>query len=121
HRPFNRAPGTELKDRALQRQEQLDKRANLAAKIASEVSRRAAERLLAPEPVQRPSRHVERYMEALAGQHLHRLGSRDPVVLTPAYERLVRSAAEVASDGSAQVIMPWPPIRMSPSAIVSLV
>tara|TARA_R110002050_G_scaffold26802_5_gene70388 strand:- start:15529 stop:18279 length:2751 start_codon:yes stop_codon:yes gene_type:complete len=120
YRPFDRAPGTELKDRAQQRQAQLDKRAGLTSKIASMASRRAAETVLAPEPVQRPPRNVERYMEALAGQPLHRLGSPEAVVLTPAYERLVRSAAEVASDGSAQVIMPWPPSRMSPSAIVSL-
>jgi hypothetical protein len=120
YRPFDRAPGAELKDRTSQRQAQIEKRAGLTSKMASMASRRAAETILTPEPVQRPLRNVERYMEALAAQPFHRLGSPETVVLTPAYERLVRSAAEVASDGSAQVIMPWPPARMSPSAIVSL-
>ena len=120
HRPFDRAPGTELQDRTRQRQIQLEKRAGLTSKLADRASRRVAEAVEVAAPAKRPPRNVQGYMDALATQPLHRLGSSEPAALTPAYLRLVRSAAEVASDGSAQVVMPWPPMRMSPSAIVAL-
>jgi hypothetical protein len=120
NRPFNRAPGAGLKDRALQRRTQLEKRAVLTSKLATMVSGRAVETALATTPVERAQRNIQRYMEALAAQPLHRLGSPETVELTPAYERLVRSAGEVANDGTAQVVMPWPPTRISPSAIVAL-
>lgn len=120
HRPFDRAPGADLRDRTQQRQAQLEKRAELTSKMAGLASRRAAEAALAEAPAERPRRNVQRYMDALASLPLHRLGSPQTAELTPAYLRLVRSAAEVASDGSMQVVMPWPPMRMSASAIVSL-
>src|SRR5690606_16005619 len=120
HRPFDRAPGAELEDRKRQRQAQLEKRAKLTSKMADRASRRAAEAVPVEIPAKRPPRNVQGYMDALAAQTLHRLGSREAAELTPAYLRLVRSAAEVASDGSAQVVMPWPPMRISPSAIVAL-
>lgn len=120
HRPFDRAPGADLQDRTRQRQAQLEKRAGLTSKMADRASRRAAEAVPVDTPAKRQQRNVQGYMDALAEQTLHRLGTPDPAALTPAYQRLVRSAAEVASDGSTQVVMPWPPMRMSPSAIVAL-
>lgn len=80
----------------------------------------AAATVVAPPFPERPERNVQKYMDALAIQRFHHLGSPEPAELTPAYVRLVRSAAEVATSGSAQVVMPWPPMRTSPSAIVSL-
>lgn len=109
-----------MQDRTRQRQIQLEKRAGLTSKLADRASRRMAEAVEVAVPAKRPPRNVQGYMDALATQPLYRLGSRDQTALTPAYLRLVRSAAEVASDGSAQVVMPWPPMRMSPSAIVAL-
>lgn len=120
HRPFDRAPGTELQDRTRQRQAELEKRAELTSKLADRAMRRTADALEIEAPAKRPPRNVQGYLNALAAQPLHRLGSGDPATITPGYLRLVRSAAEVASDGSAQVVMPWPPMRMSPSAIVAL-
>ena len=120
HRPFDRAPGTELEDRKRQRQAQLEKRTRLTSKMVDRASRRATETVPVENPAKHPPRNVQEYMDALAAQTFYRLGSREAAALTPAYLRLVRSAAEVASDGSAQVVMPWPPMRMSPSAIVAL-
>ena len=120
HRPFDRAPGTELEDRKRQRQTQLEKRTKLTSKMVDRASRRATETVPVENPAKHPPRNVQEYMDALAAQTFYRLGSREAAALTPAYLRLVRSAAEVASDGSAQVVMPWPPMRMSPSAIVAL-
>ena len=120
HRPFDRAPGTELEDRKRQRQTQLEKRTKLTSKMVDRASRRATETVPVENPAKHPPRNVQEYMDALAAQTFYRLGSREAAALTPAYLRLVRSAAEVESDGSAQVVMPWPPMRMSPSAIVAL-
>src|SRR5690606_15362145 len=97
HRPFDRAPGADLQDRTRQRQAQLEKRAGLTSKMADRASRRAAEAVPVDTPAKR-QRSVQGYVDALAAQAFHRLGSPDPAALTPAYLRLVRSAAEVASD-----------------------
>jgi hypothetical protein len=120
HRPFDRAPGTDLRDRQLQRQAQLEKRAGLTSKLSVKASRQAAVTTVASAPIERIDRNVEGYMAALAAQPFHRLASPEVAELTPAYTRLVQSAAEVARDGSAQVVMPWPPTRISPSAIAAL-
>lgn len=70
--------------------------------------------------LERSRRDVERYMAALAAQPFHQLGQSDSAEITPAYAQLVRSAVEVSWDGSAQVVMPWPPVQVSPSAIAAL-
>jgi len=118
YRPF--APSIDLGERALLRKAQLEKRQALTSQMANVAARRAAATVVAAPMPERPRRNVQGYMDALAAQPLHRLGSPETAELTPAYERLVRSAAEVASEGSAQVVMAWPPTRTSPSAIVSL-
>lgn len=119
-RPYNGAPEVGLADRALQRQAQLEKRAALAKKMATAAERKAATKIAASAPPERTRRHVQGYMDALALLPFYRLGSPDIVELTPVYSRLVRSAAEVASDGSAQVVMAWPAGQMSPTAVVAL-
>lgn len=112
-----------LDDRAGQRRAMLDKRQALLSKMA----KASAARAQAPTPatanpviLERKTRDVERYMAALAAQPFHLLGLSEVSAVTPAYQRLVRSAVEVASDGSVQVVMPWPPLRISPSAIAGL-
>lgn len=123
NRSFQEPPGTGLDDRAGQRRATLDKRQALLSKMAKERAERSQAAGLvsrAPEPPERNPRDVERYMAALAAQPFHRLGLSAVAAVTPAYQRLVRSAAEVASDGSVQVVMPWPPVRISPSAIAAL-
>lgn len=123
-RLYQKPPGVDLYDRAAQRRATLDKRQALLSQLAKASAARAEAATPAPEknptaPERKP-RDVERYMAALAAQPFHQLGINEVAALTPAYQRLVRSAAEVASDGSAQVVMPWPPVRISPSAIAGL-
>jgi hypothetical protein len=123
NRPFQKPPGVGLNDRAEQRRAALDQRQALLSKMAKAHAARAEAAAAMPEkPADpgRPPRDVERYMVALAGQPFHQLGRSEVAEISPAYARLVRSAAEVASDGSAQVVMPWPPVRVSPSAIAGL-
>lgn len=122
-RTFQSSPGTGHGDRADQRRAALEKRQALLSRLAKASSARADAAAATPEKPAIPEHRrgdIERYMAALAEQPFHRLGESDAVQITPAYERLVRSAAEVASDGSAQVVMPWPPDRVSPSAIAAL-
>lgn len=121
-RPFQRPPGMDLGDRAEQRQAARDKRQALLSRMAKSSAERSAAAAPTSEvaPPERPGREVGRYMEALTAQPFHRLGLSEVAEITPAYARLVRSAAEVAADGSVQVVMPWPPARVSPSAIVGL-
>ena len=121
-RPFQRPPGAALGDRAEQRQAVLDKRQALLSRMARSNAERSAAAAVAPKvaPPQRHRRDVDAYMAALAAQPFHSLGEPALAELTPAYARLVRSAAEVASDGAMQVVMPWPPVRVSSSAIVGL-
>ena len=59
-------------------------------------------------------------MDALGTMPLYRLGSTVDVRVTEAYRRLVRSAAEVASDGTTQVVMTWPLYQTCPSGILAL-
>ncbi|EMD82893.1 hypothetical protein [Pacificimonas flava] len=123
NRPFKEPPGTGLDDRAEQRRATLDKRQALLSKMAKERAERSQAAGLVPRAPAAPERNprdVERYMAALAAQPFHRLGLSEVAAVTPAYQRIVRSAAEVASDGSVQVVMPWPPVRISPSAIAAL-
>ncbi|RVT38956.1 hypothetical protein [Sphingobium algorifonticola] len=120
-RPHQKPPGNELQDRADQRQAAMDKRQELLSRMAQSKAARQA----APAPPkeivhERATRDIGRYMEALAGQPFHQLGQLDTAEVTPAYAQLVRSAAQVASDGSTQVVMPWPPVRVSSSAIAGL-
>ncbi|MGR3496583.1 hypothetical protein [Citreimonas sp.] len=112
-----------LDDRAEQRRAALDKRQALLSKMAKTSAAKAAAVASAPAKLaasERLRRDVERYMAALAAQPFYQLGQSELAEITPAYARLVRSAAEVASDGSTQVVMPWPPVRISPSAIAGL-
>jgi len=120
--PFQQPPGTELADRAEQRQVALEKRHALLSRMAKSNAERSAAAAAAPKAIapERTKREVDRYMDALAMQPFHQLGQAEVSEITPAYARLVRSAADVAADGSAQVVMPWPPARLSPSAIVGL-
>lgn len=123
HRPFQTPPAMSLDDRAQQRRATLDKRQALLSKMAQASAARSEASSLVPatpEVPPRKQRDVDRYMAALAAQPFHQLGQSEVAAVSPAYERLVRSAAEVASDSSAQVVMPWPPVRISPSAIVGL-
>lgn len=119
---FQRPPGVALGDLAEQRQSALDKRQELLSRIAKLNAERSATitACLNAVPPERPKREIDRYMAALAAQPFHPLGRAEVSEITPAYRRLVRSAAEVATDGSAQVVMPWPPARMSASAIIGL-
>ena len=120
-RPFQKPPGTSLDDRADQRQAALVKRASLLAKMTqSNAIRSASATPSAASPPVRQHRDVTQYMAALAAQSFHKLGASVASEITPAYARLVRSAAEVGSDGMVQVVMPWPPLRVSPSAIAGL-
>lgn len=120
--PHQRPPGTGLGDRAGQRRAEIDKRQALLVRMAKSTADRSAAAAATPKvsPPERPRRDVDRYIDALAAQPFHLLGRADLAEVTPAYARLVRSAAEVADDGSVQVVMPWPPARVSPSAIVGL-
>jgi hypothetical protein len=123
NRPFQKPPAMGLDDRAEQRRAALDKRQALLSKMAKAKAARAQVASSAPvNPVvqERKPRDIERYIAALAAQPFHQLGHSEVAAVTPAYQRLVRAAAEVASDGSVQVVMPWPPLRVSPSAIVGL-
>ena len=120
--PFHRPPGVSLGDRAEQRQAALDKRQALLLRMAKSNAERsavAAESSKVPPP-KRLRREIDQYMSALSAHPFHPLGRSELAEITPAYLRLVRSAAEVAADGSAQVVMPWPPARVSPSAIIGL-
>lgn len=120
-RPFYRPPSATPSNRNEQRQTQLAKRQALVSKLAKNAAERRSSTPVAAAPAPaRPHRDIDAYMAALAAQPLHRLGEPDVVQVTPAYARMVRSAAEVAIDGSAQVVMAWPLSRLSPSAIVSL-
>jgi hypothetical protein len=121
-RPFQQPPGVALEDRAAQRQAALDKRQALLSRMTKANAERNAAAATAPAIAQPEVRRrdVDSYMAALAAQTFHPLGEPGLAEITPAYARLVRSAAEVASDGSTQVVMPWPPTRVSASAIVGL-
>lgn len=121
NRQFRNLPRVDLNDRAEQRHESLSKRQALLSKMAATSAAKTATVKSAKEvKPERPPRNVERYMAALAAQPFHQLGQPETAELSPAYTKLVRSAAEVSSDGSVQVIMPWPPVRVSPSAIAAL-
>lgn len=123
NRSYPKPPRANLGERAEQRRAVLDKQQRLLSKMAKASAARA-EAAAAKQETQavpeRPQRDVERYMATLAAQPFHQLGQSDAAEITPSYSQLVRSAAEVASDGSAQVVMPWPPVRVSPSAIAGL-
>lgn len=121
NRPYHRPPGTTQQDRDHARKATLDRRQALTAKLAEAAARRAADPV-APPPTEAesPFRDVDGYMAAIAAQPLHRLGQPEVAELTAAYATLVRSAVEIAGRGGAQVVMPWPPSKISPSAIVSL-
>jgi hypothetical protein len=120
-RPFNQAPGHSLEDRARQRQAELDRRAALTSAMAATAARRAATPAPSePDATAKPQRDVEAYMNALNALPLYRLGSTEELRLTTIYRRLVRSAAEVANDGSAQVVMSWPLSQTCPTAVVTL-
>lgn len=120
-RPYYRPPGTALADRDQARKAQLDKRQALMTKLAEAAARKAARTTAPadPEP-ERRQRDVDGYMKAIAAQPLHRLGAVEDAEITLAYARLVRSAAEVAGQGTSHVVMPWPPAKTSPSAIIAL-
>jgi hypothetical protein len=99
----------------------LERRQVLTAKLAEVAAKRAVSPVAPPPPEpELPSRNVEGYMAAIASQPLHRLGEAEVAELTPTYTTLVRSAAEIAGRGDVRVVMPWPPSKVSPSAIVSL-
>lgn len=120
-RPFQRPPGTTLDDRANQRRAALDNKKALLARMAeASAERNASVTPAAPSQPARRQRDVEGYMAALSQQPFHQLGVSTASEVAPAYVQLVRSAAEAASDGIAQVVMPWPPVRISPSAIAGL-
>lgn len=118
---FRKPPGHSLEDRARQRQAELERRAARISSITDTSASRVAEPTPPPTtaPV-RPSRDIQGYMEALEALPLYLLGSTESVRLTDAYQRLVRSAAEVAKDGDAQVVMSWPLSQTCPSGIVAL-
>lgn len=120
-RPYHRPPGATQQDRDQARRALVDRRQALAAKLAETAAKQAANPVasLLPEP-KLPSRDVEGYMAAIAAQPFHRLGEAGVSELTPAYAMLVRSAAEIAGRGDVRVVMPWPPSKVSPSAIISL-
>lgn len=123
NRSFQKPPGMGLDERAEQRRATLDKRQTLLSKMAKasvERSQAASSTPPAAAAPDRKPRDIDGYMAALATQPFHQLGLSEVAAVTPAYQRLVRSAAEVASDGSVQVVMPWPPVRVSPSAIAAL-
>jgi hypothetical protein len=110
-----------LADRDQARKAQLDKRQALTSKLAEAAARNAARVAVSPDPKsERRHRDVDGYMKAIAAQPFHRLGTVENAEITPGYARLVRSAAEVAGQGTSQVVMPWPPSKTSPSAIVAL-
>jgi hypothetical protein len=123
NRSYFGPPVASLDERAEQRRAALDTRQKLLSKM-TKTSAARAEAAAAKQKTQavpeRPQRDIQRYMAALAAQPFHQLGQSDAAEVTPSYSQLVRSAAEVASNGSAQVVMPWPPIRVSPSAIAGL-
>lgn len=120
-RSHQKPPGSELNNRVDQRRAAMDKRQALLSKIAqSNAARKTAPKPHKEVAPERHARDIERYMEALAGQPFHQLGEPAIAEVTPAYAQLVRSAAQVASDGSTQVVMPWPPVRVSSSAIAGL-
>ena len=121
NRQFRKPPRTDLDDRAEQRRATLEQRQALLSKMAkTSAAKKASVAPVKKVTPERARRNVERYMAALAAQPFHQLGQPEVAEITPAYAKLVRSAAEVASDGSAQVVMPWPPVRVSPSAIAGL-
>lgn len=120
-RSHHQAPGTSLEDRNSARKAVHERRTALIAKLADAATRRKVEP--ASKPVRElgaAPRDVEGYMAAIAAQPLHRLGHPEVAELTPAYAMLVRSAAELAGQGRTKVVMPWPPSKISPSAIVAL-
>ncbi|NSY40128.1 hypothetical protein GKC28_18015 [Leisingera sp. ANG59] len=120
-RHFQKPTRTDLDDRAEQRRKALNKRQKLLSKMAKTSAAKKQSAKSAKKVVpERHRRDVERYMAALAAQPFYQIGQLEVAEVTPAYSKLVRSAAEVASDGSVQVIMPWPPVRVSPSAISGL-
>jgi hypothetical protein len=120
-RSYHRPPGETQQDRDHARKATLERRQALTAKLAEAAARRAANPVSPPPPEpELPSRDVEGYMAAIAAQPLHRLGEARVAELTPTYATLVRSAAEIAGRGDVRVVMPWPPSKVSPSAIVSL-
>lgn len=120
-RPFNKRPGVSLEEREKQRKAQIEKRALLTSVIATNAARKTAKiARIEPTSPTRPQRDVASYMLALETVPLKRLGSGDEVKLASTYRRLVQSAAEVASDGSTQVVMSWPHSQTCPSGIVAL-
>lgn len=121
NRPYYRPPGTTQQDRDEARKAAVERRKALTAKLAAAAAKRAAHVIipLKPEP-ELPSRDVDSYMAAIAAQPFHRLGEAEVAELTPTYATLVRCGAEIAGRGEAKVVMPWPPTKVSPSAIVSL-
>ena len=99
----------------------MDKRQALLSRMAqSNAARQMAARPPKEVTPERPARDIDRYMQTLALQPFHKLGEPAIAEVTPAYLKLVRSAAQVASDGSTVVVMPWPPVRVSSSAIAGL-
>lgn len=121
NRPYHRPPGGTQQDRDQARKATLDRRQALTAKLAEAAAKRAANPVAPPPPEpELPTRDVDGYMAAIAAQPLHRLGEAEAAELTPTYATLVRSAAEIAGRGEVRVVMPWPPSKVSPSAIVSL-
>ena len=123
HRPYQNPLVMSLDERAEQRRATLDKRQALLSKMAQASAARSqtsSSTPATPKIPPRKQRDVDRYIAALAAQPFHQLGLSEVATVSTAYERMVRSAAEVASDGSTQVVMPWPPVRISPSAIVGL-
>lgn len=121
NRPYHRPPGATQQDRDHERKSTLDRRQALAAKLAETAAKRATN-LVTPSPPkpELPLRDVDGYMAAIAAQPLRRLGEAEVGELTPTYATLVRAAAEIAGRGEVRVVMPWPPSKVSPSAIVSL-
>lgn len=120
HQPHYRPPGTTQQDRDRARQAMLDRRQALTEKLAAAAKRISHSSSQPPPELKLPSRDVDGYMAAITAQPFYRLGETKVTELTMTYAMLVRSAAEIAGRGETRVVMPWPPTKISPSAIVSL-
>lgn len=121
HRSFNNAPGNSIEDLENARKATLERKLALSKKMAEMTAKKAKDTptaVAAATPMR--TLDVDAYMTALTEQPFHRLGQEYPAKLTPAYEAIVRSATKLSGQSATKVMMPWPPSKISPSAVASL-
>lgn len=113
----SRAPGAGFADRLQQRDDNEQRRKQLAATIAAQAQERATARVAASI---RHQREVEQYLEAARKVPLYAVGDSQAREISPVYQALMRAALGVINTGQTEVVLCWPSHQPCLSALIAL-